>query len=202
MSELSESRRDRKRQQLIDHLADTAWILFESQGYDTVTMEAIAAAADVAKGTLYKHFPVKDAILVHLFHRDLAASLPDILAELALHPRGEDRMRHFMQRSVTWTERRRPYMAAYLRHRFAELQQGLHTPDKRSGMSNLFLHMIRHGQENGEFRSDLPAVTASDYLSYLYLAALMRWLGNDDIDLSRELDRMLTLFIRGLESWP
>jgi AcrR family transcriptional regulator len=52
-------RRERKRLQLLDFLADTAWGLFESEGFAAVTMERIADVADVAKGTLYKHFPVK-----------------------------------------------------------------------------------------------------------------------------------------------
>lgn len=202
MPDLPDSRRDRKRQQLIDRLADTAWTLFENQGYDTVTMEAIAAAADVAKGTLYKHFPVKDAVLTHLFHRDLAASLPEILAGLEQQAGAAARMRWFFRHSVAWTEHRRPYMPAYLRYRFIEMQQGLCTPDKRSGMNILFLHMIRHGQETGEFRADLSATMASDYLSYLYLAALMRWLGGADVDLATELDTMLTVLIGGLEARP
>jgi len=202
MSDLPDSRRDRKRQQLIDRLADTAWTLFESQGYDAVTMEAIAATADVAKGTLYKHFPVKDAVLTYLFHRDLATGLPEILTALAELPQATARMRWFFRHSVAWTEHRRPYMPAYLRYRFTEIQQGLCTPEKRSGMSTLFLRMICYGQETGEFRTDLSAAMAGDYLSYLYLAALMRWLSGSDIDLTQELDAMLSLFIGGLEALP
>ena len=45
-------RRERKRLLQLDHLADTAWALFDAEGYEAVTMERIAAVADVAKGTL------------------------------------------------------------------------------------------------------------------------------------------------------
>jgi hypothetical protein len=58
-------RRERKRLQQLDHLADTAWTLFEAEGYEAVTMERIAAEADVAKATLYKHFPAKDKAPIH-----------------------------------------------------------------------------------------------------------------------------------------
>ena len=40
------NRRERKRLQQLDHLADTAWALFEAQGFEAVTMEAVAAAAE------------------------------------------------------------------------------------------------------------------------------------------------------------
>ena len=45
-------RRERKRNQTLDHLAATAFSLFEQHGYDAVTMEQIAAQADVSKGTV------------------------------------------------------------------------------------------------------------------------------------------------------
>ena len=45
----TKGRRERKREQTMDHLADTAWAMFAELGFDTVTMEAIADTADVAK---------------------------------------------------------------------------------------------------------------------------------------------------------
>jgi phosphohistidine swiveling domain-containing protein len=95
-------RRERKRQQTMNHLADTAWQLFETHGFETVTMETIAETADVAKGTLYNYFPVKEALLRHHLHRELADRMPKILAVLegalpgaAIAPRVADRKRQF-----------------------------------------------------------------------------------------------------------
>ncbi len=68
-------RRERKRQDLADRVASIAFDLFESQGYEAVTMEQVAGEADVAKGTLYKYFPVKEALLAHQFQRDIDAGL-------------------------------------------------------------------------------------------------------------------------------
>ena len=46
-------RRERKRSRTLDHLAATAFALFEARGYDAVTMEQVAAEADVASvGTM------------------------------------------------------------------------------------------------------------------------------------------------------
>ena len=72
---LHERRRQRKQQQLADRLAACALGLFEAQGYEVVTMEQVAAAADIAKGTLYKYFPVKEALLAHQFQRDIRAGV-------------------------------------------------------------------------------------------------------------------------------
>lgn len=113
-------RRERKRLQQLDHLADTAWALFEAEGYEAVTMERIAAEADVAKATLYKHFPVKEALLRHRFHRDLRDSVRDQFPVVAAEPIGAARLRKFFALSAAWSEQHRGYLLPYVQYRLAE----------------------------------------------------------------------------------
>ena len=49
-------RRERKRQQTLDHLTQTAWRLFEALGYDAVTMEQIARAANISRSEALRCF--------------------------------------------------------------------------------------------------------------------------------------------------
>ena len=101
-------RRERKRLLQLDHLADTAWALFDAEGYEAVTMERIAAVADVAKGTLYKHFPVKEALLRHRFHRELREGLERLQPVVLAEAPGAARLRRFFDLSAQWSERHRP----------------------------------------------------------------------------------------------
>ena len=192
-------RRERKRQQTANHLADTAWELFQTQGYDKVTMEAIAEAADVAKGTLYKHFPVKEALLRQRFHRELAEGMPQLFAELSALPSAAERLQRFLALSADWTLAHRQHLAPYLRLRMSEvgLPYDLDSPH-RSGLERIFRDLISTGQSRGEFRGDIPATTAAHYLEFLYLAALMRWLNGVGLDLHDEFRNMLDLYLRGI----
>ena len=113
-------RRERKRLQLLDFLADTAWGLFESEGFAAVTMERIADVADVAKGTLYKHFPVKEALLRHRFHRELEKAWPEVLADIVSLPSFEDQLRAFLERSAAWCQSHRAYLLPYVQFRLSE----------------------------------------------------------------------------------
>jgi AcrR family transcriptional regulator len=70
---MTSERQERKLQATIDHIGAVAWRMFEADGFDSVSMESIAVAADVAKGTLYKHFPVKEALIGHRFESDRRA---------------------------------------------------------------------------------------------------------------------------------
>jgi len=190
-------RRERKRLKLLDTLADTAWELFEREGYAAVTMECIAEAADVAKGTLYKYFPAKEALLRHRFHRELEKNSPAILAEIGPLPAYADQLRVFLERSADWAQAHRKYLLPYIQFRLSEPRKL--DISARSGVENIFGRFIVKGQTAGEFRAiQEPAILAS-YLEFLYLAALLRWLLHENLSLREEFSQMLDLFLLGLK---
>lgn len=195
----TESRRARKRKQTADLLAETAWGLFEQNGFENVTMEAIAAAADVAKGTLYNYFPVKEALLNHCFHLELKQAMPRLISGLAQIDSCREQLRTFLQQSAIWSQARRHYLPGYFRYR---MNYNGDPRVKRSGIDQIFATIIEAGMRNGEFRGGMPVEAAVSYLSYLYLATLLRWLNNPELSLPEELDAMLDLFLHGLEARP
>ena len=56
-------RRERKKAQTRQALADAALALFVERGYDEVGVKEVADAADVSVTTLFKHFPSKEALV-------------------------------------------------------------------------------------------------------------------------------------------
>jgi TetR/AcrR family fatty acid metabolism transcriptional regulator len=66
-------------------ILDRAAEIFAEKGYYSTTVDEIAAGAGVAKGTLYQHFPSKDALVVALFERNVAL-LEQTVAEVAEMP--------------------------------------------------------------------------------------------------------------------
>lgn len=183
-------RRQRKRAQTLDHLAATAFALFEAQGFDTVTMEQIAAAADVAKGTLYNHFPVKEALLAHQFHAEFAAGMAELRPALDAEPSFVRRMERMLRGSAQWSRQRRAYLMPYFRYRMSG-----DTP--HSGSDAVFAGLIAAGQEAGQLRRDLPPDHLATLFKQLYYGALLRWLTQPDRDLDAEFAAILDLFVNG-----
>lgn len=183
-------RRERKRAQTLDHLAATAFRLFETHGFGAVTMEQIAAEADVAKGTLYNHFPVKEALLAHQFHGEFAAGLARLHAEIEAETTFTGRMTCLLASSARWCEMRRPYLPHYFRYR-------LGGESGRSGTDVAFTALIAAGQQAGQLRDDLPAAHLASLLKHLYFGALMRWLAQPDLDLNAEFAVIVDLFVNG-----
>src|ERR1700761_7458206 len=62
-----DSRRTRKRLATRQSISDAATRLFMERGFDTVTIDDIAAAADVGRMTVFNHFPRKEDMF---FDRD------------------------------------------------------------------------------------------------------------------------------------
>jgi AcrR family transcriptional regulator len=74
-----ESRRERKKTAARSLILSTAIDLFARRGIDAVTIDEIAAAADVGKGTIYNYFATKEDIVV-AFMADLEARLAPAVA--------------------------------------------------------------------------------------------------------------------------
>lgn len=57
-------RRERKKAAVRAHILSTAIQLFSQHGLDSVTVDQVADAADVGKGTIYNYFSTKEDIVV------------------------------------------------------------------------------------------------------------------------------------------
>ncbi|MFG2513935.1 TetR/AcrR family transcriptional regulator [Streptomyces sp. NPDC048584] len=59
--------RARKRERTRDAIGDAAVSLFLEHGFDRVSVNDIAAAAEVSKPTLFRYFPTKEDLVLHRF---------------------------------------------------------------------------------------------------------------------------------------
>ena len=74
----------------------TALALFESDEWEQVTVDQIAQAAEVGKGTIYKHFASKDDIYAHLaidFQRGILQKFAAVDATLPVVERFRQHLR-------------------------------------------------------------------------------------------------------------
>ena len=71
MADVQPTRRERRRLEIRERIVETAFMLFETQGYEATTVTEIAERADIAYGTLFQHFPSKLDLLREVSGRAL-----------------------------------------------------------------------------------------------------------------------------------
>jgi AcrR family transcriptional regulator len=188
------SRRERKRDRTAAHLSNTAFELFEKHGYETVTMEQLATAADVSKVTLYKYFPVKEALLAHRFREEIAAGMKTFAAQFHREASFSERMKLLLNASAAWNESRRDLMPHYVKFRFSKAGSG---PQFRSGVYSIVEKLFSDAQNNGEIRADIPASELAWMFEMLCFGAVVSWLNDERQSLKRKFQSVLDVMLHG-----
>jgi AcrR family transcriptional regulator len=184
-------------------LSSMAFELFESRGYDSVTMEQIAAEADVAKATLYNYFPVKEALIAHRFSQEIALGMSEISRELIAHKTFVSRMRFLLRASAEWHTSKRSYLPHYLRFLNNAASYGTRKRDAGSydsGSKHILAEMFRAGQKSGEITSPFSAEQLAWSFEYLLLSAVTAWLYQPKSDLAEGFLSVFELLLTGIAS--
>jgi len=185
-----------KRERTRGTIARTAHALFERHGFEAVTMEQIAAESGVVRGTLYNHFPVKEAVLVEWMHARLAEDLAPLVAQIMAKPTFAARIAVLQESSTLWWERHRQYAAPYVRFRFQQVRES-DRGNTASDMIATYAQLLSHAQATGEVRDDEPPLRLASYLHFLYLHALLAWIGDEELSLADEIAHAFGFFMQG-----
>ncbi len=153
-----------------------------------VTLDAIAKAAGVGIGTLYRHFPTREA-LVDAAYRNELARLCDAVADLLQDLPPDKAMRAWMDRFVDYMTTKRG-MADALR---AVIVSGgnpyAHSRDK---LTSAITTLLDAGAAAGSIRSDVAPMDVLASVSGVSLAA-------GGTGLPGQASRMLDLLMDGLK---
>ena len=175
----------------------TARLVFAEKGFESATVEEIADAAGVAKGTVYYSFTRKS----ELYAAVIADGVAWLKAETAKHAEQDG---PFLDRTTeivrTLTDLFLDY-TGFVAVFFSEAPHGLDAVDKRRideerhGLLEFYRSLIAEGVALGYLRPVDPGLAASGLLALLY--ALCREHGNGDRARAR---RDILAFVRTLLS--
>jgi AcrR family transcriptional regulator len=132
----SATAKGRKRVAIIDAATER----FVAKGYRETSMDEIAAAVGVAKGTLYLYFPKKIDLLIACSAREKLALMPAMGAVFDAALSAAQRLKHWIVLLLTWPSAA-PLNAKLVEGDFAELMADLPPELVSEGMS-LQLEMI------------------------------------------------------------
>lgn len=192
------SRRKRRSAELRERLFRSAMLLFAKKGFAETTVEDITEAADVGKGTFFNYFPSKEHILMSFGEMQLA-KLESVVREAEQSNLPMLAVLHAMVLRMTEEPIRNPAMVRAL------LQANLSSVPVRGEMLRihernraLIARLIRHGQERGEIRRDLPAQEIAQVWRQTVFGTLMFWSLVGDSTLTARIEIAVRLLWEGI----
>jgi AcrR family transcriptional regulator len=202
MTVVTQTRRERKKAAIRRGITAAAIELFSLHGIDSVTVDQIAAAADIGKGTVYNYFQTKEDIVV-AFMADVERKVQGKLSQFTISDESPDSIltrfiqfqfrlkapyhafvRVFLAQMFLHTEAFQPYMV--------EMQKAIDPP-----LETLF----RSLQQRGLIRHDvaLPDLIMVFKTVHLGLTALWAVEGPPFRGTEHTLKQEMKLFCKGLE---
>ena len=181
------SRRDARRNH--ERLLQEARRLFAERGIDA-PLDELATRAGVGAGTVYRHFPNRDALLRELYDAGVA-ELHDLASEIVGAETGWRSVELYLERLGAWVADQ-PYLPAVMR-RVAELD-----PSYRPGadLEEVVDRLVARAQAEGSLRPDVTTVDLSILVDML--GSLGQY-GREYLPFWR---RQLTIVLDGLKARP
>lgn len=156
---------DERRREILDAASE----LFRERGFDVTPVQAIAAKAGVAAGTVYLYFPSKEAILVAL-QEEFEAGLLDRFAEIAGEVLAEEDtsgeiasyqevVERLLDGIVSYSLERRAVCEMLARH-VGRAGITSNDPILAGGLTDLLARVIREGVRLGYIHTSDPEMAA------------------------------------------
>lgn len=195
-----ENRVERKKEQTKQKIIATAMELFQKQGIDATTMEQIAREVDIAKGTLYNYFPVKEAIIDEYMKRSFRGNNPDWIAQLRELPDTRTRMVAILTRLVAGVQAQKELFEKYLVYRMQNMVSFHQDDSVKSGFYLLGTEIIELGQKSGEIRDDLPLDILRDLFDFAFIEVVkLLFMQPEKFNAGEAIEHCVDLFINGVK---
>ena len=194
--------RQKKALETRDNLLKKSLELFNTYGFEHVSVEQITKACNVSKGTFYTHFPSKyDVILEKFKELDIFYSTVEKNIDPSL-PASEKILTLYKEQMLYLTNvvgkdlMRTVYTAAMTNQ--VEQEHYLISPQRK--IFQILNAYIDEGVLQGEFREDAEGKKIQVLIQRCMRANVYDWLiHNDDFDLVREMDTFTAVLLNGLK---
>jgi AcrR family transcriptional regulator len=203
-------RRERRKREVYQRIREAAVELFQQQGYEATTVEAIAERADVAKGTVFNYFRHKEALLTAIAGERMEQLARELGPPEQWRGSGEEKLRRLFLKlaesaaanrdlsKVMFFENMRSLWlrSTDVRHLWLQSQED---PSVRE-MRGLIRQILGGARDQGELRPDLDLDAVTRLLESAYFAAIFSWFthGTSVRAFRRDLDLTLGIVFRGI----
>jgi AcrR family transcriptional regulator len=195
------SLRERKKVVTKERIYRVALELFRQKGFDATTVEEIAVAAEVAKGTFFNYFPTKEAVLGYLGERQTLAVAGEIMATLTnANLTARQKLCRVLRRLAANVEADRDLMRMAV-FEAMKVPDTLVSDPYRAVFKSAVTSVLEEGQSRAEVRPGLDAELVGSAIAGMYFQQVFEWCAAPEaFALGDRLDRMIDMLWDGIKA--
>jgi AcrR family transcriptional regulator len=195
------SRVERKKNETRQKIISVAMDLFKKQGVGATTMEQIAEEADIAKGTLYNYFPVKEAIIDEYIKQIFKERNAERIQKLQGMPDTRSRMVLILSLLMEGVQAQREIFERYFVYRIQNMISLHQDESMASGLYLLEREIITLGQKTADLRQDLPVDILGDLFEFVFIKVAQQFYrAPEKFNAQEAIDRYVDLFMNGAKN--
>jgi AcrR family transcriptional regulator len=192
-----QSRSERKKEINRQRVVKTAMRLFMENGVNATTMEQIAEEADIAKGTLYHYFPVKEAIISEYMQQSFREKNGQRIQRFKELEDTRSRVRALLEELLEGIGENREIFEKYMVYRMQRMVSFEPEEGIKSGLYRLTREIVELGVSGNELKSDVPLSALEDMLEFAFIEAAKLLLAGAANDIGKAIDLCTGLFLNG-----
>ncbi len=198
------SRMERKKEETRKKILAVAMDLFKRQGFDKTTVDQIAMEADVAKGTVFNHFPEKEAIIYEHIQSVIREQTPAMLEYVDKLPDTRTRLIAALQKTMEWMhiDLSNDLFERHFTYKISQAIQAIKHFDSNAstGFSTVMGHIFKLGLESGEIRPDVSVVIMGG-LEFSHFFSALLWVNHPElISINESIEKNVDCFLNGVKN--
>ena len=192
------NRFEKKKAVTRQRIVEAAMDLFKLNGFESTTLDQIAEKVDIAKKTLYNHYPNKEDIVIDYMQQQIISLGPQVLRNLQKLPDTASRIVEATMGSIEWFAKELN-MENLDKFCVYHMLKVLKEKDSRSGYDSVLTYILKLGQEAGEIRRDIQAQELADNLEWIHVSIIIGWANDHSINAREIYTRKVKLFLEGAQ---
>ena len=201
----TQSLKEKQRQEREALIIEAAEEVLLEKGYYDTSMDEIAARVGIAKGTIYKHFPGKEELVLGIFKRDMRALLQGIDDVIGKEQTPGAKLKALLLFMYAGFFSKQTQLMASM-YNGVDLKRLL--TEKGGCMSDLWQVLVSHlqqlleeGKATGEFNASIPTkVMVISFFSMFSPKPYDRMLLGEDIAREEVINSLWSIYVNGIAS--
>ncbi len=185
-------------------ILDAATRVFAAKGFHGATIEDVAHAAGIAKGTIYLYYPSKQDVYIQALRHNLLELKRKLIAEVETETTTRGKIEAFLRSGFEFLDTNRDFFRIY----FVELERSLlRQPPAESELSDLYLdrvalvrNILERGIERGEVTVARPDAVAFAIVDLVRGIIRQRLGSNWDSTIDEDVVLLLDLIWQGIKA--